>query len=95
MDAAMLRSPRLLMTIDALMRVYDYVVLDAGTLDEIPEHLVATNAHAVLIATGLDAPTRDVIRNELMGAGFRGVTMLENAVDPSHLGLPGGRMAAA
>ena len=95
MDAAALQSPRLMMTIDALMRVYDHVVLDAGSLDEIPEHLVATNAHAVLIATGLDGQTRDVVRNELFGAGFRGVTMLDNPVDPSQLGRPGGRMAAA
>jgi polysaccharide biosynthesis transport protein len=95
MDAATLHSPRLMMTIDALMRVYDHVVLDAGSLDEIPEHLVATNAHAVLIATGLDGQTRDVVRNELFGAGFRGVTMLDHPVDPSQLGRPGGRMAAA
>ena len=95
MDAAMLQSPRLMMTIDALMRVYEYVVLDAGSLDEIPEHLVATNAHAVLIATGLDAQTREVIRSELLGAGFRGVTMLDGPADPSELGRPGGRMAAA
>jgi hypothetical protein len=83
------------MTIDALMRVYDHVVLDEGSLDEIPEDLVATNAHAVLIATGLDAQTREVIRSELLGAGFRGVTMLDGPADPSELGRPGGRMAAA
>jgi hypothetical protein len=94
-DAAMLQSPRLGMTIDALMRVYDHVILDAGSLDDIPEQLVATNAHAVLIATGLDAATRDVIRKELFGAGFRGVTMLDAPADPSQLGQPGGRMAAA
>jgi uncharacterized protein involved in exopolysaccharide biosynthesis len=94
-DAAMLQSPRLGMTIDALMRVYDYVILDAGSLDEIPEQLVSTNAHAVLIAAGLDAATRDVIGKELLGAGFRGVTMLDAPADPSQLGQPGGRMAAA
>ena len=94
-DAAMLQSPRLGMTIDALMRVYDHVILDAGSLDEIPEQLVSTNAHAVLIAVGLDAATRDVIRKELLGAGFRGVTMLDAPADPSQLGQPGGRMAAA
>ena len=94
-DAAMLQSPRLRMTIDALMRVYDHVILDAGSLDDIPEQLVATNAHAVLIATGLDAATREVIRKELLGAGFRGVTMLDGPADPSQLGQPGGRMVAA
>jgi Mrp family chromosome partitioning ATPase len=94
-DAAMLQSARLGMTIDALMRVYDHVILDAGSLDDIPEQLVATNAHAVLIATGLDAATREVISKELLGAGFRGVTMLDAPADPSQLGQPGGRMVAA
>jgi succinoglycan biosynthesis transport protein ExoP len=77
------------------MRVYDHVVLDAGSLDDIPEQLVATNAHAVLIAAGLDPQTREVVRNELFGAGFRGVTMLDAAADPSQLGQHGGRMVAA
>jgi succinoglycan biosynthesis transport protein ExoP len=94
-DAAMRQSPRVTMTVDALMRVYDHVVLDAGTLDEVPEQLVASNAHAVLIAAGLDQQTRDVVRSELFVAGFRGVTMLDAAADPSQLGQPGGRMAAA
>ncbi len=94
-DAALRQSPRVTMTVDALMRVYEHVVLDAGSLDDIPEQLVATNAHAVLIANGLDPQTRDVVRSELFGAGFRGVTMLDAAADPSQLGQPGGRMAAA
>lgn len=95
LDGAMLQSPRLAMTIDALMRVYDHVVLDAGSLDDVPEHLVAGNAHAVLIATGLAAQTRELVRTELLGAGFRDVTMLDAAADPSQLGKPGARMAAA
>jgi succinoglycan biosynthesis transport protein ExoP len=94
-DQAMRQSPRVTMTVDALMRVYDHVVLDAGTLDDIPEQLVATHAHAILIAAGLDQQTRDVVRKELFGAGFRGVTMLDAAADPSLLGQAGGRMAAA
>jgi uncharacterized protein involved in exopolysaccharide biosynthesis len=94
-DAAMLQSPRLTMTVDALMRVYDHVVLDAGSLDDVPEQLVASNAHAVLIAAGLDSQSREVVRSELLAAGFRGVTMLDAALDPSQLGQPGGRMAAA
>jgi uncharacterized protein involved in exopolysaccharide biosynthesis/Mrp family chromosome partitioning ATPase len=95
-DTAMLHSQRLAMTIDALMRVYDYVVLDAGSLDDVPEQLVSTNAQAVLVTVaGLDHETRAVVRNELLGAGFRGVTMLDAAGDPSVLGRPGGRMAAA
>jgi polysaccharide biosynthesis transport protein len=85
-DAAMLQSPRLTMTVDALMRVYDHVILDAGSLDQVPEQLLTSNAHAVLIAAGLDAATREVVAKELHGAGFRGVTMLEGPLDPSQLG---------
>lgn len=94
-EAAMRQSPRVTMTVDALMRVYDHVVLDVGTLDEVPEQLVTHNAQAILIAAGLDQQTRDVVRSELFAAGFRGVTMLDAAADPSQLGQPGGRMAAA
>jgi uncharacterized protein involved in exopolysaccharide biosynthesis/Mrp family chromosome partitioning ATPase len=93
-DAAMLQSPRLTMTVDALTRVYDHVILDAGSLDDVPEQLVAGNAHAVLIAAGLDAATRDVVGKELHGAGFRGVTMLDAPLDPSQIGQAGGRVAA-
>ena len=32
---------------------------------------------------------------ELLGASFRGVTMLDGPADPSQLGQPGGRMVAA
>ena len=96
MDAAMLQTAGMTMTIDALTRVYDYVILDAGSMDDVPEQLVSTNAHAVLVTVaGLDNQTRAVVRNELLGAGFRGVTMLDAAGDPSLLGKPGGRMAAA
>jgi Mrp family chromosome partitioning ATPase len=96
MDAAVLLTPGMTMTIDALTRVYDYVILDAGALDDVPEQLVSTNAHAVLVTVaGLDNQTREVVRSELLGAGFRGVTMLDAAGDPSLLGRPGGRMAAA
>ncbi len=96
MDAAMLQTAGMAMTIDALTRVYDYVILDAGAMDDVPEQLVSAGAQAVLVTVaGLDDQTRAVVRNELLGAGFRGVTMLDAAGDPSALGKPGGRMAAA
>lgn len=95
-DASMMHSPRLAMTIDALMRVYDRVILDVGSLDEVPEQLAASNAYAVLVSAGeLDGRTRNVIRDELKTAGFRGVTMMDGAVDQSSLDRPGQHMAAA
>jgi uncharacterized protein involved in exopolysaccharide biosynthesis len=95
-DASVLHSPRLMMTIDALQRVYDYVVLDAGTLDNVPEHLVATNAHAVLVGVaGLAGDTRKVVGDELRLAGFRGVTLVESWIDPDASTRPDSRLVAA
>ncbi|MEZ5764864.1 MAG: exopolysaccharide transport family protein [Xanthobacteraceae bacterium] len=95
-DPTVLHSPRLTMTIDALQRVYDYVVLDAGALDNVPEHLVATNAHAVLVGVaGLSGDTRKIVSDELRLAGFRGVTLVESWIDPDALTRPDGRLVAA
>jgi uncharacterized protein involved in exopolysaccharide biosynthesis/Mrp family chromosome partitioning ATPase len=95
-DAAMLQAPRLAVTINALMQVYDHVVLDAGSLDDVPEQLVLARAHAVLVTvSGLDDQVRTVVRNELLGAGFRGVTMLDAASASPVVGKRDQHMAAA
>ena len=38
-DRALLQSPRLTLAIDALLRVYDHVLLDAGTASDLPAEL--------------------------------------------------------
>jgi uncharacterized protein involved in exopolysaccharide biosynthesis len=93
-DPAVLRSPRLALAVDALTRVYEHVVLDAGSLDDVPEALISSNAHAVLVASApLDERTQAVIRQELMAAGFRGVSVIAaSAVTLEDADL---RMAAA
>ena len=95
-DSSVLRSPRLSMTLDALMRVYDHVILDAGSLDDAPEQLVSAGAQAVLVsAVPMDESTQAAVERELFGVGFAGVTMIDSAAVVSHLGRTGERTVAA
>jgi tyrosine-protein kinase Etk/Wzc len=48
-DRALLQSPRLTLAIDALLRVYDHVLLDAGTASDLPAELLTKQARAVVV----------------------------------------------
>ena len=48
-DRALLQSPRLALAIDALLRVYDHVLLDAGTASDLPAELLTSQARAVVV----------------------------------------------
>ena len=48
-DRALLQSPRLTLAIDALLRVYDHVLLDAGTASDLPAELLTAQARAVVV----------------------------------------------
>ncbi len=37
------------MAVDALLRAYDYVLLDAGSASDLPAELLTTNARAVVV----------------------------------------------
>lgn len=89
-DDAALRSPRVGMALDALGRVYDHVVMEAGTLAALPHILVGMKAHAVLVS-GPGEAAGDIAqaRMQLMEAGFTGVTTVGPAGEISP------RMAAA
>jgi uncharacterized protein involved in exopolysaccharide biosynthesis/Mrp family chromosome partitioning ATPase len=81
-EAAMLKSPRLALAIDALTQVYDHVILDAGSIDDLPEELAASNAQAVLVTRSMfDQATRAAVENELIKAGFHSVAVLDTAND--------------
>lgn len=81
MEPDILQSARLSMTIDALMRVYDHVILDAGSLDDAPEQLVAAAAQAVLVSSApLDKSTAAAIERELLAVGFAGVHVIDGPV---------------
>ena len=83
-DRALLRSPRLTLAIDALLQVYDHVLLDAGTASDLPAELLAAKAQAIVVPDAAMLPdARAVMRDELRAVGFRGVTMLSGPVEVS------------
>ena len=62
-DRAQLQSPRLTLAIDALLRVYDHVLLDAGTASDLPAELLTSQARAVVVpdtSMAQDARSADV-----------------------------------
>jgi uncharacterized protein involved in exopolysaccharide biosynthesis len=91
---SLLQLPRINLAIDALLRVYEHVVLDAGTAADLPAAVIAAQAHAVVIPDpAITSAGRDTMRDQLLASGFAGVTILSApAVEP---GMPAARVAAA
>jgi uncharacterized protein involved in exopolysaccharide biosynthesis len=93
--ARLLQSPRLLTALDALTRVYEHLVIDAGEIADLPLSLVTSDVHAVLVADpGFSEEARAEFDEQLMAAGFGAVTFL-TAGAASADGAPKPRMAAA
>ncbi len=83
-DRSLLQSPRLTLAIDALLRVYDHVVLDAGTASDLPAELLTAQARAVVVPDASMAPdARTLMCEQLRAVGFSDVTMLSKPVQPS------------
>ena len=77
---AILTSQRLAITLEALSRSYDYVVLDAGALPEIaPEKFARLAPRAVLVADDVDGPATESARERLLSAGFPNVSVLASS----------------
>jgi uncharacterized protein involved in exopolysaccharide biosynthesis/Mrp family chromosome partitioning ATPase len=95
-DRTLLQSPRLTLAIDALLRVYDHVLLDAGTASDRPAELLTTNARAVVVPeASMDADARALMCEQLRSVGFGDVAMLSEPVQPSNAAEPGPRVVAA
>ena len=77
-DAAeIMASQRLSITIEALGRSYDHVVIDAGTAgDALLERFAALAPRGVLVAPDLDNPETAAAREALLKAGFAEVSVL-------------------
>ena len=83
-DRTLLQSPRLALAIDALLRVYDHVLLDAGTASELPAELLTAHARAVVVPdAAMEEDARVQMCAELKAAGFSEVAMLSKACQPS------------
>ena len=95
-DRALLQSPRLGLAIDALLRVYDHVVLDAGTASDLPAELLTAQARAVVVPdASMAADARTLMCDQLKAVGFNEVTMLSKPAQPSDAVDPGPRVVAA
>jgi succinoglycan biosynthesis transport protein ExoP len=95
-DRALLQSPRLTLAIDALLRVYDHVLLDAGTASDLPAELLTAQARAVVVPdASMAADARTLMCEQLAAVGFTEVTMLSKPAQPSSFVEPGPRVVAA
>ncbi|MGJ5205359.1 GumC family protein [Bradyrhizobium sp. HKCCYLR20261] len=95
-DRNQLQSPRLSLAIDALLRVYDHVLLDAGNASDLPAELLTTGARAVVVPDpAMPAEARSQMSEQLREVGFAAVTMLNAPVDSANRNQPGRRGVAA
>jgi uncharacterized protein involved in exopolysaccharide biosynthesis/Mrp family chromosome partitioning ATPase len=93
---SLLQSPRLTLAIDALLRVYDHVLLDAGSASDLPAELLTANARAVVVPdASMEPDTRTLMCEQLRAAGFSEVTMLSGQVAPSNAAEAAPRVVAA
>jgi polysaccharide biosynthesis transport protein len=93
-NRAQLQSPRLTLAIDALLRVYDHVLLDAGTASDLPAELLTAKARAVVVPEpSMPEDARILMSDQLKAVGFSEVTMLSescnlsDAVEPAPHGV--------
>lgn len=83
-DRSLLQSPRVTLAIDALLRAYDHVLLDAGSASDLPAELLTANARAVVVPDASMAPdARALMCEQLRAVGFSEVTMLSRPVQPT------------
>jgi succinoglycan biosynthesis transport protein ExoP len=95
-DRALLQSPRLGLAIDALLRVYDYVLLDAGSASDLAAELLTSQARAVVVPdASMAADARHLMYDQLRAVGFSDVTMLSKPALPSDALDPELRVVAA
>jgi len=96
-DRALLQSPRLALAIDALLRVYDHVLLDAGTASDLPAELLTAQARAVVVPDpSMTADARTSMCDQLRAAGcFTELTLLSKPLQPSDATEAGARVVAA
>lgn len=95
-DRALLQSPRLTLAIDALLRVYDHVLLDAGAASELPAELLTTQARAVVVPdASMVADARALMCDQLKAVGFSEVAMLSKPAQPEDAVEPAPRVVAA
>ena len=83
--AALLQSPRLTLAIDALLRVYDHVLLDAGTASDLPAELLTGECprRGGARCRRWTQDARKLMCDSSSAVGFSEVTMLSEPAQPS------------
>jgi succinoglycan biosynthesis transport protein ExoP len=95
-DRAQLQSPRLVLAIDALLRVYDHVLLDAGAASDLPAELLTSQARAVVVPdASMASDARALMCDQLRAVGFAEVTMLIKPCEASDAVERGPHVVAA
>ena len=95
-DRALLQSPRLTLAIDAMLRVYEHVLLDAGTASDLPAELLTGSARAVVVPdASMAQDARKVMSDQLRVVGFAEVDMLSEPARPSNAREPAPQVVAA
>ncbi|MGA2998153.1 GumC family protein [Bradyrhizobium sp.] len=95
-DRTLLQSPRLGLAIDALLKVYDHVLLDAGSASDLSAELLTTQARAVVVPdASMAAEARNLMCDQLKAVGFSDVIMLSKPVPPPDAVEPAPRVVAA
>jgi uncharacterized protein involved in exopolysaccharide biosynthesis/Mrp family chromosome partitioning ATPase len=95
-DRTLLQSPRLGLAIDALLKVYDHVLLDAGSASDLSAELLTTQARAVVVPdAAMAAEARNLMCDQLKAVGFSDVIMLSKPVPPPDAVEPAPRVVAA
>jgi len=95
-DRALLQSPRLTLALDALLRVYDHVLIDAGTAADLPAELLTAQARAVVVPDpAMPAEARSQMADQLKAVGFATVAMLSKPTQPADVIEPGARSTVA
>ncbi|MFZ2157715.1 MAG: exopolysaccharide transport family protein [Bradyrhizobium sp.] len=95
-DRALLQSPRLTLAIDALLRVYDHVLLDAGTASDLPAELLTAQARAVVVPdASMATEARTLMCDQLRAVGFSEVAMLSAPMQSPDVVEPSPRVVAA
>ena len=95
-DRAQLQSPRMILAIDALLRVYDHVLLDAGAASDLPAELLTSQARAVVVPeASMASEARAQMCDQLRAVGFSEVTMLSKPCEPSDAVEPSPHVVAA
>lgn len=95
-DRAQLQSPRLTLAIDALLGVYDHVLLDAGAASDLPAELLTSHARAVVVPDpSMDRDARSITCDQLRAVGFSEVAMLSQPCQPSDATQRGQHVVAA